>query len=382
VKYLELRELLTTIPKYPGAKKLSHSPVVNGGFPGKFNLSFSEPVLEKLVGNFLNFPHDIIWSTIQPVIRDQDFRKEIISRSKQAHTYLGLFDMADVAGCITLANCSDAKFKKASVFTIKAMWDFLTKELGFSPQKIYVKVFEGNSIERASRGKYQIKKVINKDELSIKTWQELGLSPANLIYDDSRDSLLAPNLYLPAPWGYRSEIFINIGAESKPQLLDVGTTEFLRWKPIFEANEITNLVPWESALVLSVVGVERILMAKNNFANISECDHIYPLYQKILADSGNKDQYQAFVMTEATRVLHRVFSDCGSYANLSRHRKKLLKMYVQQLHKGLLDFDLPLTKIRTYLELNAKLLQKAYPELKRHIKSVNEEILNAIKRRK
>ncbi|MFC1651763.1 hypothetical protein ACFL24_01225 [Patescibacteria group bacterium] len=378
MKYIELRKILENFPKYPGTKKVKPASVVNKGFPGKFNLSFSEPDQIKEFNSLLNYDHDFIFTKIQPVIRHEDFSNEIIPATTKYKDYLSLFDMSDITSGITLHN--NSKLEKVVKFITESTWNFFIKEMGFDPNKLYVKVFAGGSVEKVSQSKYLIKKDIKPDELSIKEWQKLGLKKSNLIFDKTRDTLLTLHVGQPTPWGYRCEILFDVDINDKKELLDIGTTEFFYWRPIFENDEIVNIKNWESLFALSVVGVERILMAKNKFRRIIECDHIYPLYQKILKDSSKKDEHKITILTEAIRTTHRVLTDCKAYSNLSVHRKKILAKYIQQINRCLKELDISQDKIKNYLKLNAK-LQSVYPELSKSINSVNEEILDALRRR-
>jgi len=105
MKYLELRNKIENFSKFQGTQKIPHSLIVNKGFPGNFNISFGEgPFLEKF-GNYLDNSEAYNFSTIQQVIRVNDFNDAMDD------THLLLFDMADVSGFIVekILQMSNAK---------------------------------------------------------------------------------------------------------------------------------------------------------------------------------------------------------------------------------------------------------------------------------
>lgn len=42
VEYMELRHQVQNWSKHPGTKNLARAPLIHGGLPGQFNISFSE----------------------------------------------------------------------------------------------------------------------------------------------------------------------------------------------------------------------------------------------------------------------------------------------------------------------------------------------------
>ena len=64
MSYGELRKFLAGVEKYPGCKKYKRAPLVHEGFPGTFNLSFTEYDMFKEYGGYSEFSKDLIFSTI------------------------------------------------------------------------------------------------------------------------------------------------------------------------------------------------------------------------------------------------------------------------------------------------------------------------------
>jgi len=362
----QLRKIIENLPKVKGTKKVSNYSVVNDGFPGKFNLSFTEAEMLDEFNSYLNFPHDLIYSKIQPCIRNIDFEK--LLEDKKDKTHLALFDLADIHGQMILS--SNENMEEKLRISINYIWDFLTKTMGFLSEQIYISSCKGGKSKEVTNGRYDIKKEIPKEELAVKIWKEVG---AKNIKITNEETFLSLNMQRPTPWGYRNEIFVKIDG----RLLDVATLEYLLFKPIFDDGKIVDIKIGNFLLVASGVGVERMLVAKNNYKRIIECDHIFPIYEKVLKLSKKKDEHKFLIVTESLRAIHRIFTDCKGYSNLSRTRKELIKKYLRALRDNLKYLEIPKEKIEDLLSLNSK-LQGYSPELKKGEKQTYEDILRYI----
>jgi len=362
----QLRKIIEKLPRVKGTKKFHNYSVVNDGFPGKFNLSFTEPEMLDEFDSYINFSHDLIYSKIQPYIRNIDFEK--LLEDKKDKTHLALFDLADIHGQMILS--SNEKMEEKLRISINHIWNFLTKIMGFLPEQIYISSCKGGKSKDVTNGRYDIKKEIPKEELALKVWKEMGVK--NIKFTNE-ETFLSLNMQRPTPWGYRNEIFVKVDG----RLLDVATLEYLLFEPIFKNNKIVDIKIGEFLLVVSGVGVERMLVAKNNYEKIIECDHIFPIYEEVLNLAKKKEEHKSLIVTESLRTIHRVFTDCAGYSNLSRTRKELIKKYLRALRDNLKYLEIPKEEIKDLLSLNSK-LQNYYPELKKGEKQTYEDILKYI----
>ncbi len=374
MKYEQLRNLFTNhFSQSKEIKKYKNYSIVNKGFPGNFNLSFSEPEMIEEFGGLINIKHKLLYTKIQPCIRFEDFLKVLSPLSKQSYMYLGLFDMAGFCMCCPKSN----ELQKQTKILINQVWDFLINKLGFNPAKLFIKCFAGENIPQATKGKYEIVKEIKKDNLSINEWTKLGLSSHNILLDKTRDTFLALHIHRPTPWGYRTEILYKL---ENGDFLDLGTIEYFPWKPVFKKDKIIDIADWEHSCCLVVFGLERLTFIMNNLIHIKDCDIIKPLFDEIYNDAKIKNETQAFLLCECIRTAQRILTDSGGYTNLSRHRKKKLTKYIQQMYHLFKIMELSNTSLKDYLKINAK-LQEWYPELKENVDLVNTELLNAFTRK-
>lgn len=362
----QLRKIIEDLPRVKRTKKLLNYSVVNDGFPGKFNLSFTEPEMLDEFDSYLNFSHDLIYSKVQPCIRNIDFEK--LLEDKNDNTHLALFDLADIHGQMILS--SNKEMEEKLRISIKHIWNFLTKTMEFLPEQIYISSCKGGKSKDVTNGRYDIKKEIPKEELAVKIWREVGVK--NIKFTNE-ETFLSLNMQRPTPWGYRNEIFVKVNG----RLLDIATLEYLLYEPIFKNGKIIDIKIGNFLLVVSGVGIERMLVAKNNYKKIIECDHIFPIYEEVLKLARKEDEHKSLIITESLRAIHRVFTDCKGYSNLSKTRKELIKRYLRALRDNLKYLEIPKEKIKSLLALNSK-LQDYYPELKKGEKQTYEDILKYI----
>ncbi len=370
----ELRSIVQNFPKFPGTIDKKPASVCNDGFPGSFNLSYSEAEMIENFGQYLNYDKDLIYSKIQPVIRYLDW-KHIANADEYSYRYLNLFDLADVGGAIVL---SDPKnIHEVVEFSIKSLNNFLFDKLKLDKSKLRVSYFPGGDIKTATKGKYDFDLELPKDE-AVEVWKKFGIREEQFMPELSRDTLLALNVFgLPTPWGFRHEI----NYLHKGKLLDIATFEYIIYRPIFKEGKIVNLQNWEHLFSISAVGLDRILMVVNDLGKVTDCSHIKPLVELCLEKSKNKDEEKAIIAIQALRSIHRILTDCGSFASLARQRKEKIRDFYRGiatsfLGLGIIEISMVLDEL---LKLNAK-LQDYYPELGGSVELTKQEILLGLSR--
>ena len=318
--YEELRYIISTFPKYPGTEIIAPAPIIHEGFPGNFNMSFTEyEMIVKGSGQMLDPHHDYIFSKIQPCIRFNDFLS--LDGGEWTGRHLALFDMADVGGLIYLKDKASEQENLAR-HSVQSMCAFLIDTMGFDPKKLKISYFPGGLVSDATAGKYTFERYISPDP-TLKYWFECGLHHDNFMPEISRNTFLALNVYgSPTPWGYRNEIHI----EHKGQLWDIGTIENCAFRPLFNGSrEISGITNFNHAVSAGAVGLERILIIKNDLESVNELPKIQNLTQVVKKYSKTNDPHAEFIIVEGLRCLNIIFSTCDLFLNLSDRRKEKFK---------------------------------------------------------
>ncbi len=308
IPYARLRKRLRDWPKHPGCRPVARAPIVTQAFPGTFNLSFTEHHWLQEYGALLGWDHDYIFTTIQSCIRPGDFS---LLPTKAGARYLGVFELADLCGAITLRTRPD--FRALQTWQIGELVRLLG-ELGVPPERIHPSYSAGGRVADLTAGRYRFDGEIPPDHLSRDAFLLAGVPEANLIADATRATLLSLHLHRPTPWGYRNEIHVNIGTAGCSTLVDVATVEYLLWGPRFRdggerREDIVGIEPLEGGALVIACGVERLAMVANGLMRVHDVDHLRPFYEGLETVLGRVLDPGDYLAGESLRALHRIHAD-------------------------------------------------------------------------
>lgn len=71
IRYADLRDKLIAWPKYPGTRPVLRAPLITAGFPGTFNMSYTEHHWLQEYGSYTDWDHDYAVSTVQSCVRPE-----------------------------------------------------------------------------------------------------------------------------------------------------------------------------------------------------------------------------------------------------------------------------------------------------------------------
>ncbi len=353
--YEELRNILKNEGKYPKCQKIQRCPLIHKGFPGTFNLSFTEYDVLREFGRYTNFDRDFIFSTIQSCVRPQDLF-ENIKENLNLWKYLSVFEMSDIIGQVIL---KEEKVKEVHSFQLRRLIEILTK-LGLKREKIFPSYHTGGKISEVTNGKYTFDFTIPEDSFTKEEFINAGIPKENLIPDNTRDTFLSLHLHMPTPWGYRNEINYNIGTKENPLLLDIATLEYFFWEPVYSSGEkvsknITGLNPLKNTISVGGIGVERLFMAVNNLQEIQQVDYIKTFYDKFKQLYPKLKKRDMIQFGESIRALHRIYSDVKSnnIIHFGENRKNKIKSILQIMFRIIPEFDR--NKFNELLKIHAEI---------------------------
>src|SRR3989338_1715190 len=172
------------------------------------------------------------------------------------------------------------------------VWEYLTKKLQLSPEKLYVSCFEGNSD-------------VPKDAVSERIWKKLGLQDNHILFYDAKKnwwSRAGEPKHMPAGeiGGPDSEVFYDFGEELKlheqsawkhtpchpncdcGRFLEIGNSVFIQYKK----NPDGSLSELPKKNVDFGGGLERQLAAVNNDPDVFRTDVLWPIVESIQQLSG------------------------------------------------------------------------------------------------
>lgn len=346
----ELRKKIRQISKKEKLLEINRSFFMNDTFVGDFNYSIGEEPIMRKFGKYLPIEKNWSFSVFQPCIRIPDFHKEV---KKDSPTHLTVFEMSDIGGIYVSKNSNGNKIREKS---IKNIFKFLTKTLKIDCRRIYISYFSGNTLEALSGNKAHRNKYLPPDDKTLNLFRKLGLSDNQLIPDNTSRTFVLTFFPFEFYAGYRSEIFVKLETN---KLLEVGTLEFLNLKTKLNPyGQLENVEEMKGFFGGCAIGLERALMAANNYSDIFYCDHIFPLYNVILKLSKNKDLLSVRIMCEVIRLLQSIISDGYEFESDKYPKRKIkIKKLILQLIRAAKTLGIDLNhNVDALLDENAKLI--------------------------
>lgn len=378
ISYQDLRTKLGSLEKIPGCVNLERPPLINDGFPGHFNYSFTEYPWLKEYGRYMSFDHDFIFSCIPTCIRYDDVFNEKTKKSNLDSTdswkYLGVFEMSDLAGIASYKGIRDIyelQYKQAA-YLIGLLVNF-----GISMDKIFCSYQRKGSVQDITKDKFTFNATIDEDEIGKQVFLDLGVPISNVQPDSEGAALLSLNLFqrrenggqwrVPSPWGYRNEININLGTKDRPKWLDIATLERFAYRPIVENEKIIGLDHITDSVSIGAVGLERLCLLANGLDSIQKIDHLEPFYKEL------KITQSKVRVGECLRALHFIYTDVRKenidLSKYQRTRDRIRIGFLQTIARA----NFKINEIRKLLDVHAR-YQPWHPELKEGIDSTIEAI--------
>jgi len=163
---------------------------------------------------------------------------------------------------------------------IKWSHRFLIEELGIPKDKFAVTVFEGD-------------KDAEKDEESARIWESLGVSKDKIAFMPKKNNWWGP-AGITGPCGPDTEMFFYVG-KGKPKKGSNPKTDEKNWCEIcndvfmqYNKGKEGEYEALKQKNVDTGMGVERALLALNNYHSVYEIEIFVPLIKKLEALSGKK----------------------------------------------------------------------------------------------
>ena len=274
-----------------------------------FTGSGMQPMIPYLLGE--KHPQGALLADSQKCFRSQDIDEVGDNRHTTFFEMLGNWSLGDY-------------FKKEQILW---MFEFLTDVVGLDPQRIYVSVFSGKDEVGVPR-----------DEESAKLWQKVfkgvgieakvvdeadkkGMQDVRIFYyDESKNwwsrSGVTDNMPVGEPGGPDSEMFWDFGQEygfhekseykDKPchincdcgRFIEIGNNVFMQYKKTDDGFE-----PLPQNNVDFGGGLERMVMASMDVADIFQIDVFVPVIAKIEEISGQSYEAGSEDVKKAMRII-------------------------------------------------------------------------------
>ena len=260
-------------------------------------------------------------------------------------------------------------FKKEA---IEWSFEFLTKWLGFNPDKISVTVFAGD-------------KDAPKDEESASIWKSLGIPEERIYYLPKEDNWWGP-AGKTGPCGPCTEMFIDTGKRKCSPECRPGCScgkYFEIWNDVFmeyNKNEDGSYEKLKQRNVDTGMGVERTVAMINGYDSVYETDVFKPIIDKIKelakVDNFTHEQTRSVrIIADHVKAATFILGDERGVIPSNLDQGYILRRFIRRSirHGRLLGIESDLC--RPIAKVVIDLYEDDYPELKEKEKFIMNELL-------
>ncbi len=258
---------------------------------------------------------------------------------------------------------------------IEWSFEFLTKELEISKDKIGITCFEGNTD-------------VSRDEESIKIWKNLGIDERRIILLGKKDNFWGP-AGSTGPCGPDTEMFVWTGKEKVPKDFNPNDPKWVEiWNNVFMEYTKTSDGKYEKMDQKNVdtgMGLERTVMILQNKSSVYDTDLFKPIIDK-LKNSANLESNELKIITDHLRASCFLIMDGVEPSNtdqgyilrrlirkmiLIEHKNKFSNTWLEELLQEIIDIYK-----ENYPKLDHKLLLQS---IQKESKKFKQTIENGLK---
>jgi alanyl-tRNA synthetase len=239
-------------------------------------------------------------------------------------------------------------------------FEFLTRELGLSVERLGVTCFAGDED-------------VAEDRASAEIWRRLGVPAARIAMLGRDDNWWGP-AGATGPCGPDTEIFYWAGGSPPPDGLDVRDRRWVEiWNNVFMSHARTaggEIVALPRGSVDTGMGVERTLVALNGLRSVYEVDTLRPLLDELrgLASAPHEHERELRVLADHARAACLVIADGVAPGN--KDRGYVVRRLVRRGLVAARRLGLPADWHGRAVAVVAGMLGEAYPEVVREARGI------------
>jgi len=247
-------------------------------------------------------------------------------------------------------------FKRESIHW---SWEFLTDKnegLGLNPNRIFVTVFAGGSIDG---------KEVARDEDSVAIWQEIfkaaNLDPEKRIFYKLKDNWWSAGDN--SPCGATTEIFYDLSDQFNSGLTQAEFETFEDeqkiveiWNNVFMEFEKQNGIVIGNLVNKNVdtgAGLERLAAVLQRVSSLSETDLFIPLMEIIKNKSAHYNEREARIIADHLKTAMFMIADGVKTSNTGRGYilRRMIRRAVNSMTAISADQHIPLEMINAVIEM-------------------------------
>ena len=241
-------------------------------------------------------------------------------------------------------------FKEES---IKMSYEFLTKELNLSPDRISVTCFEGDADAP-------------KDIEAAEVWKEVGIPEERIYFLEKSENWWGPAGEM-GPCGPDTEIFYDTGKEkcsencnpscSCGKYVEIWNNVFLQYNKTSDGKYL----PLEQKNVDTGLGLERVAMFLQGKKDVFEIELFKPMIEKLDELAKNDNTLSKRIVAEHIRASMMLIIDGARPGNVDQAYilRRLIRRTIRHLRKLEINPD----RISEFVEIYTMTLKEMYPEV-------------------
>ena len=218
--------------------------------------------------------------------------------------------------------------------SISWSFEFLTKELGISVDKLAISCFSGDD-------------TAPKDEEAAEIWKSLGITEKRIYFFGKEGNWWGP-AGDTGPCGPDSEIFYWVGKGSPPDLITADNKEgwVEIWNNVFLQYEKTKdgkFIPLKQRNVDTGMGVERTTAVLNGKDNVFDTDELKLIADSVRKLATRKDAHSERIVTDHLRAATFILGDQRCIAPSNVDQGYVLRRLIRRAirHGKMIGIDKP-----------------------------------------
>lgn len=346
MKAIEIRNKYLKFFEKHGHKIIPSAPIIPVNDPSVlFTTAGMQPLVPYLLGE--KHPEGRRLTDYQKCLRTNDIEEVGDNRHLTFFEMLGNWSLGDY-------------FKEES---IQMSFEFLTKELQITTQKLFVTCFAGDE-------------KCKKDEETANYWKQAGL-PEDHIY------FLEDNWWIAGeegPCGPDTEMFYDTGKEKCSEHCDPSCDcgKYVEiWNNVFMEyfkHKDGSYTKLKQKNVDTGLGLERMTMLLQKKATPFDTELFAPVMEKIEKLAKVDNIYSRRIVAEHLRASMMIVADGGRPSNIDRGY--ILRRLIRRMIRHMNKLQISLDELGNLISFNISILKEMYPELEKEeitIKQVIEE---------
>ncbi|MFH1866814.1 MAG: alanine--tRNA ligase [Patescibacteria group bacterium] len=250
---------------------------------------------------------------------------------------------------------------------IEWSFEFLTKELGLSKDKIAISCFEGEKNNN-----------IEKDDESAKLWQAHGVLKERIVFLGREDNWWGP-AGQTGPCGPDTEMFYWAGKGATPNVFDPTDKRWVEiWNDVFMQYNKTadgKYEPLKQKIVDTGMGLERTLAVLNGCDNVFTIEEFAPIISKIKELATKPDERVIRIIADHIKAAVFIMGDTRGIKPSNLGQGYVVRRLIREAIESGKSIGVKTGLVVPVAEIIISIFKNVYSELQRKREFIIDELM-------